>query len=180
MTAQKTIFGFGSLINTASLLATAPNATNITPAYIKGFTRTFSFWDAIGYTETNIDCIGEPMCALDVTQARNKDARVNGVTFTVDAADFKKLLVREDGYDVIATAAYNYFSDELIIAECLVFSANKNNGKYVFDGKAQQRYLEDFLNAARLHGEKYYQEALDTTFIENLPIRQVEKLSKYC
>lgn len=176
MANRKTVFGFGSLIYTPSLLTTAPNADDIQPAYITGFKRQFSFWDAAGYTETNLDCAGEPMCALDIVQTIDPAARVNGVTFSVNEADFAELLRREEGYNLITIPAFNYSSDRLITKECFVFSAGKNDGSYIFDGKAQERYLEDFLKAARQYGQKYYEEAVQTTFIDDIPLHKVAKL----
>lgn len=177
MTKSKTIFGFGSLIYTPSLLATAPQATNIKPAYIKGFIRNFNFWDAVGYTETNQDLAGEPMCALDIAKAKSAAARVNGVAFKVSEPDLSKLLIREEGYELLTTIAYDYVKGQPIAGDCLVFSANKNDGKYVFDGLAQQRYLDDYLRAAKQYGEQFYQEVLDTTFIDGQSLRNVIRLA---
>lgn len=173
MADSKFIFGFGSLICRPSLLATAPSATGIRSAYIKGFTRCFNFWDAIGYTETNLDVANEPMCALDVARSSDMRARVNGVVFTVGEPDLTRLLKREEGYELIRVPVYDYETDQLLSDECLVFSANKNDGRYVFDGVAQRRYLEDYLDAARAYGDTFYQELLDTTFIDGKTLRQV-------
>jgi cation transport regulator ChaC len=175
----QTVFGFGSLISTPSLLATAPNASDIRQAYIKGFIRSFNFWDAVGYTETNLDVANEPMCALDIAETTDAEARVNGVAFNVSESDLSKLLKREEGYGIISVIAYDYGSDQQIAQDCLVFSANKNNGTYAFGGNAQQRYLEDYLKAAKKYGEQFYQELLDTTFINNQPLREIVYLSNF-
>lgn len=179
MAKKNIIFGFGSLMYAPSLLATAPSATNIRPAYIKGFIRSFNLWDAVGNTVTNLDLAGEPMCALDVAKTTDNETRVNGVVFTVDKSDLARLIKREAGYKLIEVSAYDYQTEQLITDECLVFSANKNDGKYVFDGKAQQRYLEDYLKGAREYGEKFYHEVLDTTFIDDTPLKQVKPLSGF-
>lgn len=177
MTDRKTIFGFGALIYKPSLLTTAPNATDIKPSYIKGFVRSFSLWDAIGYTETNHDVSAEQMCALDVAKVADAEARVNGVVFKVSESDLSKLIEREKGYELIAVTAYDYNTNQPITHDCLVFSANKNDGKYVFDGSAQQRYLEDYLSGARQYGEQFYEEVLDTTYINGLKLRDVNELA---
>ena len=176
MITSKTIFGFGSLISKASLLTTAPNATDIKPAYIKGFIRSFSHWDAIGYTETNLDVAGEPMCALDIAETNDAEARVNGVVFTVSEPDLSKLLEREDGYELLTATAYNYITGKPIIEDCLVFSAGKHDGKYDFNSQAQQRYLDIFIEAAKQYGELFYQEVLDTTFVGAQKLRELNKL----
>ena len=173
---NRTIFGFGSLISRPSLLVTAPSATDIRPAFIKGFIRSFSQWDSVGYTETNLDVAGEPMCALDITKTTDSEARVNGVVFTVSEPEYSKLLEREEGYKLIMVTTYDYSTDKPITNECLMFSANKNDGKYDFDGVAQQRYLDIFLEAAEQYGEQFYLEALDTTFIGTQKLREVTNL----
>lgn len=169
---NRTIFGFGSLISRPSLLVTAPSATDIRPAFIKGFIRSFSQWDSVGYTETNLDVAGEPMCALDIMHSSDTDNKVNGVVFTVNESDFVKLVEREKGYEILTVVAHDYFTNRPITEDCLVFSANKNNGQYDFAGKAQQRYLETFLEASKQYGEQFYQEVLDTTFIGAHKLRE--------
>jgi cation transport regulator ChaC len=162
---RKLVFGFGSLIGEESLRVTAPNAADIRPAYIQGFVREFNLWDADGFTERNLDLAGIPFCALDVRPISDQSARVNGVTFTVGEQDFKRLLVREEEYNVIETDAYDYETNESI-GNCIVFSAGKNNGSFDFTSPAGMRYLQGYLHDARQYGDKYYQELLATTFID--------------
>lgn len=173
----KTIFGFGSLIYGPSLLASAPNAIDVRPAYILGYMRSFNVWDATGYTDIKLDYAREPMCALNIKKtSKNPKARVNGVTFKVTNLDLEQLILREAGYDLLRVPVYDYDTKQLIDADCLVFSAHKNDGKYVYHGKAQQRYLNDYLSAAKQYGEEYYQEILHTTFIDNKPLCEFPQL----
>lgn len=173
---KKIIFGFGSLIEEKSLWATAPNATNIRPAYIKGFRRDFSLWDPLGYTETNLDLAGIPFCSLDIQKVSNLKAIVNGVVFTVSEPDYKQLLIREKEYKLIKTMAYNY-QDGKSLGICEVFSGGKNNGSFSFNSAPQLRYLKNYLQAAKRYGDKYYQEILSTTFIGIEPLSDFPRLT---
>jgi cation transport regulator ChaC len=135
------IFGYGSLINLESLKTTAPNAYNIKPAYIKGFRREFCVLDSVGWTETNLDVSGQPMCAVDVHEVNDPNGVVNGLVFSVSRADLQKLVAREGNYELINTPYYDFKTDEKL-GECSVFSAGKHNGSYDFKGAAQARYLQ--------------------------------------
>lgn len=161
---KTTIFGFGSLLSTESLRATAPNASDITPCYIKGFIRDFSLWDPGEFKTTNPDMTVRPYCALDVKPSDNPEARVNGISFTVSDADLKALQEREREYQLIKTTSYN-LEDQQALGTCLVFSANKNSGSYDFGSAEQLRYLQVCLDGARERGEGFYIEFLRTTYI---------------
>ena len=163
---NQAIFGYGSLINLESLKATVPNAYNIRPAYIKGFKREFCLWDSVGWTETNLDLAGEPMCAVDIHLSDNHEARVNGVVFSVPDADLKRLLIREENYKLIETPFYDFKNDQEL-GTCRVFSANKHNGTYDFKGAAQARYLQICIDSSRQYGERFYSEFLNTTYIND-------------
>lgn len=169
------LFGFGSLISPESLKSTAPNAQAIKPAYIKGFLREFNLWDPLGYTDTNLDLAGIPFTALDVSKTEDSAARVNGVVFTVNQDDFKQLLIREQEYQLVETMAYDYETGTPL-GTCAVFSAGKNNGTYSFDSAPQKRYLDNYLKAARSYGQKYYDEILDTTYINGRKLKQFPEL----
>jgi cation transport regulator ChaC len=173
---SKIIFGFGSLISEESLRATAPNATDIRPAYIKGFMRDFSLWDPLGYTITNLDLAGIPFPSLDVQKTSDPEARVNGVVFTVsNDQDYKQLLIREDEYKLVQTTAYDFYTDKAI-GTCKVFSSGKNNTSFDFNSVPAKRYLEVYLQASKQFGDKFYQELLDTTFIDGRPLRDLPEL----
>lgn len=175
---QKLIFGFGSLIEESSIRATAPNAGNIRPAYIKGFKRDFSLWDPVGYNETNLDLAGIPFTGLDVQLVGNPAAKVNGVVFTIQGDDLTRMLEREKEYRLVKTKAYDYESEKPV-GRCEVFSSGKNNGEFDFKSAPQLRYLENYLRAAKRFGDKYYQEILDTTFIGTKSLRDFPKLVGY-
>lgn len=169
---QYMLFGFGSLINVDSLKATAPDATNIRPAHIKGFVRDFSLWDDVGWTQTNLDLAGIPFCALDIRPTKKSNALVNGIAFEVSPSGFIKLKEREQQYKAVQTLAYDHETNEPI-GECWVFIAGKNNGKYVKDSEAQTRYLETCLAGAKTLGDEFYEEFLRTTYIGNKSLDQI-------
>jgi cation transport regulator ChaC len=169
------IFGYGSLMSKESLLATAPDATNIRSVYIKGFKREFCLWDPDGWTETNLDLAGQPMCSVDIHKIDNSQARVNGVAFTVTDEDLQRLLVREQGYRLITTTLYDFDADQKL-GMCQVFSANKHDGSYDFNGAAQARYLQICLDSAKQYGERFYREFLETTFIGQQRLSELSTL----
>jgi hypothetical protein len=166
------IFGFGSLLNVDSLRATVPSAFSIRPSYIKGFVRDFSVWDAVGFHDLELGVIGDPYCAVDVKKITDTNSRVNGITFKLDTIHFQELLKREHDYNLITTEAYDFETNKQI-GVCSLFSSNKNDGSYDFDSIAQESYLQVCLSGARQHGVAFYQEFLDTTFINGTRLSDV-------
>ncbi|HTB48489.1 MAG TPA: gamma-glutamylcyclotransferase family protein [Verrucomicrobiae bacterium] len=171
------VFGFGSLMKIKSLRATVPDAHTIRPAYIKGFRRDFSVWDSVGYTKTEISVglAGQPYCAVDVRVAASLAMRVNGVVFSIGANSLPSLMEREQNYKLIKTTAYDFESEDKI-GECLVFSANKDNGQYAFNSAIQTYYLNECLEGAKKLGERFYQEFLNSTFISDKPLDAIPGL----
>lgn len=156
------VFGYGSLMNSESLLSTVPNATDIRPAVIKGFTRDFSVWDEVGWVSTNLDVSDKPFCALDIHATDDVEALVNGVVFALPDEDLPKLLVREHDYTTIKTTVYD-FATRQKIGEAIVFSSGKNNGQYDENSAAQQRYWDVCLSAAHEYGDEFYEMFIATT-----------------
>lgn len=169
------IFGYGSLINTASLHNTVPDANIIGPAYIKGYRRAFTMWDAEGFTHSNPDLHGMPYCALNIAPSYAND-RVNGILFAVSAAYYTDLIHREHDYSLVPTNAYDFATDELI-GKCLVFMSSKNTGSFDSNNPAQQRYLDICLDGAREYGSKFYDEFQTNTYVGNSPLCDMFKTS---
>lgn len=168
-------FGFGSLMSTSSLLRTAPNAQNIRPCYIVGFTRDFSKWDADGWASENPAINRVPYCAVDIVPATDQTLRVNGVVFEVSPEDADNLRKREVGYNVISTAVYDFESNELI-GDCFVFSAGTQDGSYEFNSITQESYLQECIEGARQHGELFLSEFMNTTYIDGKPLSAISHL----
>lgn len=165
----KIVFGYGSLLNQASLRRTIPDAENIVPCFIRGFKRDFSVWDPIGFRNGEYANIG--FCALDV-KASNPDSRVNGVLFEMGDTHFDGLLDREQEYKQIQANAYDYTTGKLL-QEAILFSANKDNGTYSFESGAQENYLKICLNGAKSYGDGFYAEFLRSTHIANKPLVEI-------
>jgi hypothetical protein len=117
------------------------------------------------------------MCAVDVHQISDPEARVNGIVFSVPASDLKRLLVREQNYKLLETSLFDFETDELL-GNGQVFSSNKHNGTYDFRGKSQARYLKICLDSSKLCGERFYQEFLDTTYIGDKRLSEFSDLVK--
>lgn len=176
---QLPIFGFGSLLDSESLTATVPDAYDIQPAYITGFRRDFSFWDSVGWKESNLDLAGEAFCAVDAKISSDSQSKINGIIFSMSATNYERLLQRESGYELIKTKVYG-FEDDKLLGECLLFSSNKNNGIYNFESAAQKRYLEVCLRGASKYGDDFYQEFLNTTFIDGQQLCEINNLTQIC
>lgn len=159
-----TLFGFGSLMDKKSLVATTPGATGIRPAYIKGFLRDFSLWDDVGWTQTNLDVAGEAFCALDIHLSERDEDIVNGIVFEIPEDEMQQLRFREKDYELITTTIYDWETN-LPIGKGYVFSGNKHNGKYVKDSPAQQRYWKICCDAAQSYGNDFYKTFVRTTKI---------------
>ncbi len=169
------VFGYGSLLNHKSLQATAPRAGNVQPAYIQGFKRSFDLIDEKGFTDTNLDLAGLPYCAVNITQNDANDSVVNGIVLEVAEHDYEALIAREHDYRVLQTMAYDFTSGKPI-GLCLVFVSDKRDGVYDFTSEAQARYLQTCLDGARHFGADFYQQFIDTTYINDKPLSQIAEL----
>lgn len=172
---MKRVFGFGSLINASSLRKTAPHAFNIRLAYVKGFRRDFSVWAKNG--SIHLGPANTPFCALDIQTCDDRELRVNGICFTVDEHDFKRLTERECEYKPAETTVYDFETDEKL-GTCVLFSACKNNGKYESGSRVQASYLEVCVEGARQFGDEFYQMFLNTTYIGNQRLSDLPELTK--
>lgn len=167
------IFGYGSLINKDSLKVTVPDAEEIRPCFIKGFIRSFSLWDPIGFNETNLDVKEIPFCALDIEKIDDNSKIVNGIVFNMNETNFNKLIKREQEYKLIKTDVYDWYTKE-ILGSAFLFFSNKNNGKYNFGCKAQERYLDVCLKGAKAFGDDFYKTFLKTTFLDGKKLEKWE------
>ncbi len=160
-----TIFGYGSLLNIDSLKSSAPNASNIRTCFIQGFERKFCLWAPTGFQATDFDLKGQPFCALDVYPA-SANQIVNGIAFDVGAEDFHRLCERECEYQRVSTVSYD-FGNGVLSRDIIVFTAGKNNALYDHQSESQKRYLEVCLDGAKSHGDSFYQQFLDTSYIDD-------------
>jgi cation transport regulator ChaC len=172
--------GFGSLLDRASLRASAPGVLQVRPCYALSLERDFSFWDPVGWTATNLELAGESFCAVNVRPRLG--GRVNGVAFSVNEAEYAALLVREAGYDAIELPVFDYATGAEF-ARCVVFSAGEAAGAYRWGSPAQERYLEVCLAGAHTHGRAFFEEWTQTTLLDGLPVADnpalAELLARY-
>ncbi|HVX48097.1 MAG TPA: gamma-glutamylcyclotransferase family protein, partial [Candidatus Saccharimonadales bacterium] len=155
------IFGYGSLMSHRSLRADAPDATNIRPAYIKGFRREFSKLDPEGLSGNSPEELaGIPYCAVDIITDK-AGGLVNGVVFEANAADLAALKRRENGYALVSTPAYDFMTGQPL-GNCFVFSSNACDGSYELGNPAQKRYVDICLEGAREYGDAFYRQFLMT------------------
>jgi hypothetical protein len=80
---------------------------------------------------------------------------------------------------LVKTGSYGFENVELL-GECFLFSSNENSGVYNFESAAQERYLEICLRAASEYGKSFYQEFLNTTFIDGKCLKEVGSLAEIC
>ncbi|MEA2701795.1 MAG: hypothetical protein QOE22_504 [Candidatus Parcubacteria bacterium] len=166
---MKQIFGYGSLINTESRLVTIPTALDARPAYIKGFIRDFSVWDAIGFRDGKYKDIG--FRALNVTQTEMSADRVNGAVFPVDETLFNELLFREKEYGLITVPAYDYESDAYL-GEVEIFSAPRMVTGVSEISEVELYYLQLCVDGAQAFGNRFYEEFLETTSVNGRSLRE--------
>ena len=160
-----------------SLHATAPRAKNIQPAYIRGFIRDFSYWDPAGYTETNTELKGIPFCSLNLLQTGSNHNWVNGVVFEVDELDYHELIRREDGQPPLKITAYHYATDKPI-GDVELFTDLIPNGHFAKHNPAQDRYLGIALAAAHQLSQNFYQDFLNSTFVDDKTLSELPDLVK--
>ncbi|HEX5798296.1 MAG TPA: gamma-glutamylcyclotransferase [Candidatus Saccharimonadales bacterium] len=173
--AMEIIFGFGSLINTDSLRSTVLEVSDIKPAYVNGFMRRFNLWNDLGFRTYNPGYMGIPHCVLDVEKISDSKSRVNGIAFKVSESQLDKLKNREEGYKLVKTTVYEFKTNKKL-GDCHLFSACKNNGKYEFESRVQRKYLEICMEGAKKFGDEFYQEFLDTTYIDDTPLSKISKI----
>lgn len=167
------VFGYGSLPNRESVQETVPEIQQLQPCFVKGFVRDFSFWSPTGYVVTNLDVAGEPFYALNAIASASIKDIVNGVCFEVDDKQLEKLAVREHGYNLLQTVTYDFKTGEPL-HDCILYSAVPHR-QHIFeaDSPAQKRYLKTCLTGAQSHGNMFYDQFLQTTFISTQSLADV-------
>jgi len=175
--AQNKIFGYGSLLSTASLQKTVPSPKALTPCYIQGFRRNFSFQREHREGITHFDASGPQFAALNVLPHTDPAAHVNGVLFDLSDEELAQLMEREHGYDMLETTTYDFVTHEPL-GTCIVFSANQEQEAFNYDAPGQLRYLQICLDGAREHGDTFYQTFITSTYVNGIPLHEaLQRLS---
>jgi cation transport regulator ChaC len=161
------VFGYGSLVYRPSLLKTVKTASMPIPAYIRGYKRSFSFWDSIGEISTTSDgkVLSNPYYALNISPENSNEGIVSGVLFTVSMSDYRLLLKREWGYDAVRTQVYDFQTRKQISSDAIVFVAKSPKEGFLVDSKFQKQYLNDFISGCQQISHSFYQVSLETTYI---------------
>ncbi len=98
------VVGYGSILSHKSLRETVPDK-HFEPVIVKGYKRVF-------------DIVQHKSDVLNLE--KSKGHSFNGVMFTVDAEQLKKLKKRESGYNLEKVWAYKFPSDKRI-SQCSLF-----------------------------------------------------------
>lgn len=154
------VFGYGSLLDLSSLRMTAPSATALESAWIRGYRRSFCVVDAEGWTATNLDVAGEAFCAVGVVPCVGH--LTNGVVFDVTSDDFAALVEREKQYRVDRVALYRGGGARRTAA---VFVARAAAPAMQWSSPAQRRYIDICVQGAAQYGAAFADSFARTTWV---------------
>lgn len=159
------VFGYGSLMNAASLAHSAPNARLLRPAVLKGYRRVFDFPN---HHRTNPET-GLPTSALVIRP--DPHTQVTGMLIEVPEVECEALREREDGYVRTIVQTEDGTPALTFVTEAPVTCA------YAFGDPTQADYLQICLDAAREHG--FEDNFLKSTFIGEQTLADIglEKLT---
>jgi cation transport regulator ChaC len=168
MKSEVTIFGYGSLVSIKSLRETVPIVDQVRPATLKGYRRVFDTASSTRYTSR-----GVPISVLNIVSC--DDVQLNGVVFEVSEEYFLNLAKREGAYKSVSVAVQ---LDDAQERQAFVFvGLNERKQEFLFDDPTQISYLQICLSGARELGNHFYKTFLDTTYIDDLKLDRVSKLT---
>lgn len=150
---EKYVFGYGSLLLKSSLEKTCPTSEIIGEFKLKNYIRVFNK-DAGNYV------------ALNIVESLDSNSFVNGIIIKISKKEeFDKLLIREEGYNIIKSNHKNF--------ELITFISTKFK-KFDFNSTRQIQYVTTCLNGAKSQSLKFYEEYLESTDIENIKIKDID------
>lgn len=166
MTKKIKIFGYGSLINKASLRKTVPHAKNIKPAKLYGFVRVFNFSSSTRFSEID----GIP-CAVLNAEKSEWNQYINGIIFELNEKFLNELLERENGYEMVQVEVEEYEGKKHLayFFRGLHFEAHP----YQENSKKQKEYLEICYKGCRDFGEEFLKDFKNTTFIGKRTLKEL-------
>jgi len=162
------IFGYGSLINSASRSSTAGMPTPAIPVRVSaafGFFRTWNDRSSSGFTALGLRKAGPGEQA----------STINGVLYAVDGSDMAKFDLRETGYsrlevprDDIEAVSWQRLPETGKIWVYVPVAANGEPGVGLPEADAQFPMLESYIDVVveggLEYGEEFAREVLETTF----------------
>lgn len=165
--AQHFLFVYGSLLSVESRRATVGEDLRFWPATISDYRRTFTHWDAEGFTSSEADVAGFPFCALNVEPTQGQS--VNGIVLAVPTPSLRKLATREQGYSLVKVRP-QLESGIVCPRPCFMFVSTATSGSFEEGSPAQVRYLRLCLAGARELGPAFLDEFLRTTYVGDHPL----------
>lgn len=144
-----------------SLNGTVPDASIIGSTLLKGYKRIFDFKSPHRHNEkTNIFS-----CVLNIKKDENYN--INGVLINLSDNNFKDLLYRERGYEMeCITVSDDIEANTFIVRDHEPYS-------YVYNDSAQEEYLSLCLNAAKMFGDDFFENFINTTFVGENTIKEL-------
>lgn len=164
------IFGYGSLINEDSLRKTIPNARNIFPVVVEGFTRIFNHASPTRFdTERKI-----PVSVLNIEKS-DHNSKINGICFDVPMDEFENLKKRESNYELESLEVRDYSNPEKKYNAYVFNTKSSQYYGYLSNSEEQDKYLSICLEGCKDISEEFLEEFKETTFIGDKTLKELEK-----
>lgn len=147
------IFGYGSLINEQSLKKTSPNSKILYPAKTYGFIRVFNL------ASTNRICsiTNKSVAVLNVEKGEYNE-QINGVCIEVSKEEFKHILEREKGYELIEIEILDYNNENNKTKGYMFRARHYEPYDFIFNSQMQNEYLTICIEGAKNFGEQFLEE----------------------
>jgi gamma-glutamylcyclotransferase (GGCT)/AIG2-like uncharacterized protein YtfP len=151
------LFGYGSLMNEASLKKTVPDAHNIGTDTLQGYQRQFDFKSP--YRKNEDTGIFSSVLTISI----NTNCSITGILIELSEENHEDLLSREQGYERLEIELASGERASTFIAY------GYTPYEYIFNDEVQSEYLKLCSSAAAEHG--FLDNFLDSTFIGGKSIR---------
>ena len=149
------VVGYGSLLCPNSLTRTIRNEKAMRPVWIKGYKRVFNLSFNKG-------------AMLNVVRSHKHS--FNAMIFSTLKSEIDRLHRREWPYNIEETDIYDYYTGRKI-GKALIYVADEESGKGVFDPSSSVKPDSEYLKFARIcaynTGEDFGKDFDRTTFLNN-------------
>lgn len=158
------VFVYGSLLNIASLKKSVPDFSHYFSATLPGYKRVFDY--ASPYRKDVVT--QKPSSVLNLV----KDAKnaTNGICFILDKRKLDDLFTREEGYEFVLVTIIDergaHHDAHTFIVRTYEPSVIQRNST------AQDEYIAICVEGARNYGDAFYQEFIDTTYVDTRTLRE--------
>ncbi len=161
------IFAYGSLMYKDSLLSTAPSARNIKPVKLFGFVRVFNF-----PSHSRLSELDQTPCAVLNIDKSDLDHELNGIVFEVSHLDFEDILEREKGYELVRIEVEDFYNSNSKFFAFMFRAKHFDAHNFQHNSKKQYEYLNWCLNAAKEHGEDFFNNFIESTYLGDLTLKK--------